>query len=71
MFNFFPMGAPAKGLSDLACRYWEITPSIRLSGPTSFAPPIHYVRDHGHEELNGDVDGLELDILIQINILRP
>ena len=44
VFNFFPMGAPAKGLSDLACRYWEITPSIRLSGPTSFAPPIHYVR---------------------------
>ena len=44
VFNFFPAGAPAKGLNDLACRYWEIVPSVQLSGPTSFAPAIHYVR---------------------------
>ena len=44
VFNFFPRGAPAKGLEGLVRRYTELAPLVKLSGPTSFAPAIHYVR---------------------------
>ena len=41
MFNFFPNDAPARGLEELVGRYRELTPYIKLSGPTSFAPAIY------------------------------
>ena len=41
VFNFFPGGAPARGLDALAYRYRELVPHVRLAGPTSFAPAIY------------------------------
>jgi len=40
IFSFFDGGKPANGFQEVLMRYGEITPSIQLSGPTSFAPLI-------------------------------
>jgi hypothetical protein len=39
VFPFFP-DRPCNGIAEALNRYSEITPSIQLSGPTSFAPLI-------------------------------
>jgi len=45
VFNFFPGGAPARGLDSLSYRYRELAPFIKLAGPTSFAPAIYQAGD--------------------------
>ncbi len=44
VFNFFHGGQPAVGFDALSARYRELVPSIKLAGPTSFAPAIYQVR---------------------------
>lgn len=41
VFPFFPDRRPCRGLEEALARYTEITPSVQLSGPTSFAPLIY------------------------------
>lgn len=41
VFPFFPDARPCRGFSEVLLRYTEITPGVKLSGPTSFAPIIH------------------------------
>eukprot|EP00955_Chlamydomonas_euryale_P083116 363801-Chlamydomonas_euryale.AAC.14 len=41
VFNFFPGGVPAPSLDALVARYRELTPYVKLAGPTSFAPAIY------------------------------
>jgi hypothetical protein len=41
VFQFFPDARPCRGLEEALARYREITPSVQLSGPTSFAPVIY------------------------------
>jgi len=46
VFSFFKNNQPARGLPELLLRYQQLLPSIKLSGPTSFAPLIHQaIRD--------------------------
>jgi len=40
VFPFFPDGGPCPGFEAVIARYNEITPYVRLSGPTSFAPIV-------------------------------
>ncbi|KAL4586980.1 hypothetical protein LXL04_011628 [Taraxacum kok-saghyz] len=40
VFSFYPDSNPCEGFEDVLKRYREITPQLRLSGPTSFAPII-------------------------------
>jgi len=51
VFSFFPNKAPAQGLQEALARYNQITSSIELSGPTSFAPiikeAIDVIKKHG------------------------
>eukprot|EP00210_Caulerpa_lentillifera_P000960 g928.t1 len=41
VFSFFPDNRPADGLDGALKRYRQITPHVKLSGPTNFAPLIH------------------------------
>ena len=41
VFSFFPGGHPAHGVEALQSRYRELTPHVKLAGPTSFAPAIY------------------------------
>lgn len=40
VFSFYPDGAYCKGFEDVLSRYRELVPSLKLAGPTSFAPII-------------------------------
>jgi len=40
VFPFYPNATPANGLQDVLSRYTQLTPSVSLSGPTSFVPLI-------------------------------
>lgn len=40
VFSFYPGERPCNGFEEALERYREITPHLRLSGPTSFAPMI-------------------------------
>eukprot|EP01107_Rhizomastix_libera_P003350 TRINITY_DN15875_c0_g1_i1.p1 TRINITY_DN15875_c0_g1~~TRINITY_DN15875_c0_g1_i1.p1 ORF type:complete len:264 (-),score=55.72 TRINITY_DN15875_c0_g1_i1:49-840(-) len=40
VFPFYPDNHPCDGVSDALRRYTEITPSVQMLGPTSFAPAI-------------------------------
>ncbi|XP_058112958.1 E3 ubiquitin-protein ligase RGLG3-like [Magnolia sinica] len=40
VFSFFQDGRPCKSFQEALCRYKEIVPHLKLSGPTSFAPII-------------------------------
>ena len=39
-YNFLNQESPCDGFEEVLDRYKEITPHIKLSGPTSFAPAI-------------------------------
>ncbi|GAB2218612.1 hypothetical protein Droror1_Dr00001838 [Drosera rotundifolia] len=41
VFSFYPDLRPCRGFEEALDRYREITPLIKLSGPTSFAPVIN------------------------------
>jgi len=41
VFPFFPDSRHCRGFNEVLLRYTEITPGVKLSGPTSFAPIIH------------------------------
>lgn len=41
VFSFLPEDTPVNGIETVVSRYKEITPFVRLSGPTSFAPLIN------------------------------
>lgn len=41
VFPFFPNEQPCVGVAQVLQRYSEITPHVKLSGPTSFAPLIN------------------------------
>lgn len=41
VFSFFENGRPAHGADEIVARYQQISPNVKLSGPTSFAPLIH------------------------------
>eukprot|EP00250_Pteridium_aquilinum_P019307 c24388_g1_i3 orf=64-996(+) len=45
VFSFNPNGLPCNGFEAVLSRYKEITPYVRLSGPTSFAPIIRVAID--------------------------
>lgn len=40
IFAFFEGGRPANGFKEVLERYYQITPSVQLSGPKSFTPLI-------------------------------
>ena len=40
VFSFFQQERPANGLDEALARYRQISPLVRLAGPTSFAPII-------------------------------
>ncbi|KAL8461736.1 hypothetical protein ACS0TY_032191 [Phlomoides rotata] len=40
VFSFYPDNRPCNGFEEALSRYREIVPSVRLAGPTSFAPII-------------------------------
>ncbi|KAF6251956.1 Copine-domain-containing protein [Scenedesmus sp. NREL 46B-D3] len=40
VFSFNPLDAPCQGLEAVVWRYRQLLPSVRLAGPTSFAPAI-------------------------------
>eukprot|EP01089_Gocevia_fonbrunei_P015114 TRINITY_DN432_c0_g1_i1.p1 TRINITY_DN432_c0_g1~~TRINITY_DN432_c0_g1_i1.p1 ORF type:complete len:298 (+),score=50.87 TRINITY_DN432_c0_g1_i1:42-935(+) len=41
VFAFYADGRRCNGFADVLARYSELTPSVQLSGPTSFAPVIY------------------------------
>eukprot|EP00250_Pteridium_aquilinum_P019306 c24388_g1_i2 orf=159-1412(+) len=45
VFSFNPNGLPCNGFEAVLSRYKEITPHVRLSGPTSFAPIVRVAID--------------------------
>lgn len=45
VFSFYPNGQVCNGFEAVLSRYKEITPHVRLSGPTSFAPIVRVAID--------------------------
>lgn len=45
VFSFYPSGQVCNGFEAVLSRYKEITPHVRLSGPTSFAPIVRVAMD--------------------------
>jgi len=40
VFSFYPEDRPCNGFEEVLTRYRELTPHVKLAGPTSFAPVI-------------------------------